>query len=167
MADVDISTPVETVAVSEQISELFDFIFASVYQGVTLAENIGKYMGLDVSVVQTATATESVTTPVMALKLYRGHSAVTVSLITKDWKFIDTYRKYSQSGIPLKGLVLIGGSGGSDVFVIKDENDSGAYLYKGTVATVTTVIFPGSSCKPLIDFSECTLTAGHMVTFLW
>lgn len=147
MADIDISTTLDNVSVAETGTHIAVCHTIAPFDGVTVAE--------------------SVTTPVMALKLYRGTQSVTVSLITMDWSFIVAYKKYAQTGIPLKGIVLIPGSGAPDTFCIKDTADDGSYLYKQAVSVATTVIYPGSLCKPFIDFSECTLSAGHLITFIW
>ena len=147
MADINISTPVDTVAAAETGTHIAVCHTVAPYDGVTVAE--------------------SVTTPVMALKLYRGTQSITVSLITMDWALITAYKKFTQNGVPLKGLVLIPGSGGPDTFCVKDGADDGAYLYKGAVSVATTIIYPGNLCKPYIDFSECTLSTGHLITFIW
>lgn len=147
MADIDISTPVDTVAAAETGTHIAICHTVAPYDGVTVAE--------------------SVTTPVMALKLYRGTQSVTVSLITMDWVFTETFRQYRNNGVPLKGIILIPGSGGPDTFCIKDGGDTGAYLYLAAVSAATVIVYPGSFCKPYIDYSECTLSAGHLVTFVW
>jgi hypothetical protein len=153
--------------VEEYTSKLFELVLLSVSDAAAVAENITRNLHFPISVVQAVTVSESVTTPVMALKLSRGTSSMTVTLITQDWAFVTAQKQFAITGVPLKALVLIPGSGAADVFVIKDTSDAGAILYKGTVNAGTVVVYPGSYCKPYIDFSECTFTAGHSVTFIW
>lgn len=103
----------------------------------------------------------------MATSVLRGDKSITVKTIDADWTFTTVLTKFANLGVPLKGMVLIPGSGGPDTFVVKDGSDTGAYLYKSAVSTTTVLVFPGSLCRPVIDFSECTLSVGHMITFLW
>lgn len=113
------------------------------------------------------TVAEVVSTPTFALKLYRGMNSVTVTLITVDWDFVALYRKFAGLGVALKGIILIPGSGAPDTFSIKDGDENGSYLYSGALTVPTVLVYPGSLCRPYIDYSECTLTAGHKVTFVW
>jgi hypothetical protein len=139
----------------------------SVYDSVSIAETSTHIATVNCinAPYDGVTLTESVTTPTFALKLYKGTNSVTVSLITMDWSLVETLRQYRSSGIPLKGIIFI--PGGTDTFSIKDLSDSGAYLYKGALAATTVLVYPGSYCKPYIDFSECSLNSGHMITFVW
>ena len=145
-----------------------DLSISAVYDSSSVAETgtniatvncIGPFDGVSVA--------ESITTPTFALKLYRGTNSVTVSLITMDWSFIEVYRNFKLTGIPLKGIIFMPGSGAPDTFVIKDGDENGSYLYAGALSANTVVVYPGSMCRPFIDFSECTLTTGHKVTFVW
>lgn len=123
-------------------------------------------MSVNPSINDAISVADVVTTPVFTLKLYRGTNAVTVTAITEDWDFVVAYKQFANLGIKLKGLILMPGTG-TDVFVIKDGN--GAYLYNASHATTvcTVVVYPGTYVKPYIDFSECTLSTGHAITFLW
>lgn len=122
-------------------------------------------MSVNPSINDGITVAEAVTTPTFTLKLYRGVTSVTVSAITEDWDFIQTYRQFSASGIPLKGIILMPGT--TDTFSIKDGGESGAYLYYGALAAAAVLVYPGTHVKPFIDFSECTLNTGHKITFVW
>lgn len=149
MADVDVGTIIDSTSAAENVSV-----------AVSTAS-------LNPSVNDATSVAESVTTPTFALKLYRGTNSVTVSLITMDWSLVEAYRQFRNTGVPLKGIILIPGSGAPDTFVIMDGSDSGAYLYSAAVSATTVVVYPGSYCKPYIDFSACTLSAGHKITFVW
>jgi len=148
MADVDISGAVETVSVAENVSAPHST------------------MSVNPSIVDAITVAEAVTLS-FTLKLYRGTNAVTVTALNQDWSFVETYRHFSSRGINLKGIILIPGSGGPDTFSIKDIDENGAYLYYGAVSAATVLVYPGSFFKPMIDYSECTLSTGHKVTFVW
>lgn len=166
MADVDVSTR-DYATVEESISRRFELILVSAYEAASLAESTVRDMHFPVSVVQAVTLTESVTTPTNTMKLYRGTQSISVSAVTEDWSFVTAYKSFAGVGIPLKGIILIPGSGAPDTFVIKDGSDSGAYLYKGALTAAAVLVYPGNNCKPYIDFSECTLTTGHVITFVW
>lgn len=167
MADIDIAGAVDSVAISENISQLYELLEASIYDACSLAESIGKFLTIEaLSVVDTVTATENVSTPVRNLELYRSSKAISIGMLLADWDMSGNVT-VPNIGVKLKGMVLKGGSGGSDVMVIKDGSGTGPYLYNATVATTVVLVYPGTLCKPYIDYSECTLTAGHMFTFLW
>ena len=142
-------------------------------EAITVAEDINtapaiSTMSVNPSINDGISVADEVTTPTFTLKLYRGTNSVTVTAITEDWDFVKVYKQFSNQGIMLKGIILMPGSG-TDVFVIKDGGEAGAYLYNASHATTvcTVVVYPGTAVKPFIDFSLCTLTAGHAITFLW
>jgi hypothetical protein len=112
-----------------------------------------------------AVAGAEVTTPRITMML-RGVNTATVGFVDADWELIDYYPKFVDKGIPLKGIVLIPGSGGANIFVIRDGED-GAYIYNQSITAISVVNYQGALVKPFIDFSECTLRAGHLVTFVW
>jgi hypothetical protein len=147
MADVDVSGAVETVGVAESVGRMADFN-PSVYQAV-------------------GAIAEAVTIGAPNTQMWRGMNTATVGCLIADYELITHYSKYSQKGFPLKGIILIPGSGGPDTFVIKDGHDAGPYLYKAAVSVATVLVYPGTLCFPYIDYSECTLTTGHLVTFVW
>ena len=152
MADVDVTATPEAITVTD----------------VPTAPAIST-MSVNPSIVDAVGVADVVSTaPAFTLKLYRGTNSVTVSAITEDWEFVETYKQFRNLGIKLKGIILVPGSG-TDVFVIKDGGESGALLYNAAHATTvcTVVVYPGTYVKPFIDFSLCTLTAGHSITFLW
>ena len=171
MADVDISAVVETVTVAETVTiPRFD-VKPDINDGITVADVVStapaiSTMSVNPSIVDAITVAEAVTIG-FTLKLYRGTTAVTVENTSEDWSLVATYKQFMSRGVPLKGIILIPGSGGPDTFVIKDIDSSGAYLYSGAVSAATVLVYPGTFCRPMIDFSECTLSTGNKVTFVW
>lgn len=170
MADVDVSGAVETATVADVVSTAPAIstmsLDPSVNDGVTLADAPVVAWSMNPSVNDGITVEEAVTIG-FTLKLYRGTNSVTVTVLNQDWKMVETYKQFSGKGIPLKGIILVPGSGGPDTFVIKDTADDGSYLYAGALSATTVIVYPGSFCKPMIDYSECTLTTGHKITFVW
>ena len=150
MADVDISAAVETVTVAEALT----------------TTGMISTMSVNPSIVDAITVAENVALS-FTLKLYRGTNAVTITGVNQDWSLVGTYKQFASKGVPLKGLVLAPGSGGPDTFVIKDIDESGAYLYAGALSATAVIVYPGTFCRPMIDFSECTLSTGHKITFVW
>ena len=147
MADVNIAGAVEAVGVAENVS-------------------VPAFL-LEVSKVEAITTADTLSEPSFAMKLYRGMSSITLSLITMDWSLVETLRKFASSGVKLKGMIFVPGSGAPDTFSVKDGADDGAYIYLGAVSATTVVVYPDSFCRPYVDYSECTLTAGHSITFVW
>ena len=145
-----------------------DVDIADAVEAVTLAENVGT-PGILVApvVVDAATITDVPTAPNRYFEFFRSPNAITVGLIDRDWYISDQYLKFRNAGMLLKGIILIPGSGGPDTFSIKDGSESGPYLYKAAVSAATVLVYPGTVCRPFIDYSECTLSAGHSVTFVW
>lgn len=167
MADIDIADPVDAITITESVSKLYEELFASIYDTAALVESISHEMHrAALSVVDAVSVAEDVATPVRNLELFRSAKAISIGMLLGDWNMSGNV-SVPNRGISLKGMVLKGGSGGSDVMVIKDGSDTGPYLYNATVATSVVLVYPGTLCKPYIDYSECTLTAGHMFTFLW
>ena len=140
----------------------------SVVQTVTMAESVGRMQEIYASAVQAVgVIAEAVTIGAFNTQAWRGMNSITVGGLIADYELLTHYSKYSQKGFPLKGMILIPGSGGPDTFVIKDGHDAGPYLYKAAVSAATVLVYPGTLCFPYIDYSECTLTTGHLVTFVW
>jgi hypothetical protein len=150
MADVDVGTIADGVTVAD----------------VPTAPAIST-MSVNPSIVDAITVADVVSTvPSFTIKLYRGTNAVTVASVDQDWYLVRTYKQFASGGVKLKGIILIPGVGAS-TFSIKDIDEDGAYLYYGAVSAATVIVYPGSSFKPMIDFSECSLSAGNKVTFVW
>ena len=97
-----------------------------------------------------------------------GFKSISVLTIDADWALVDTVSKFSCSGVLLKGITLVPGAGGANVFAIKDADENGAYLYLSSLTATAVIVYPyGIVCRPFIDYSECTLRSGHIVTFMW
>ena len=148
-----------------------DINIAGAIENVGAAEVIGKYMefgpgGINVVDATGATA-EAVTIGAFNTQMWRGANTATIGSLIADYQLITHYPKYRQTGFPLKGLILIPGSGAPDTFVIKDGSDAGPYLYKAALTAATVLVYPGTFCMPYVDYSECTFTAGYLITFVW
>lgn len=68
---------------------------------------------------------------------------------------------------PLESIQFIPGAG-SDKLVVKEGSASGAVIFQGTAPAVLDggffiKYFNGALHQPYIDFSDCTLSSGHMV----
>ena len=132
------------------------------------AEVLGRMIDFNVVATQALGAmAEALTVGAPNTQMWRGANTATVGCLTVDYQLITHYPKFSPAGFPLKGIILIPGSGAPDTFVIKDVKDTGPYLYKAALTAATVLVYPGTLCFPYIDFSECTLTAGHLITFVW
>jgi hypothetical protein len=121
---------------------------------------------LDIAGATDAVAAADATTTTRITMMLRGVNTATVGYIDADWELIDYYPKFVDKGIPLKGIVFIPGAGGANVFVVRD-GENGAYIYNQSITAISVVNYPETFVKPFIDFSECTLRAGHLVTFVW
>jgi hypothetical protein len=148
MADVDISGVTDSVGAAEVVSRMMDLNAKSIAASA-------------------AAVAEALTVGAYNTQMWRGAQTATVGGLVVDYQLILHYPKFAQTGFPLKGLILIPGSGAPDTFVIKDGSDAGPYLYKAALSAATVLVYPGTFCKPYIDFSECTLTTGHLITFVW
>lgn len=148
MGDIDISGPVEAV---------------------TMAESIGKYINVSTGLITEAITVADVVSsvPVRYFEFFRTSNALTVGYVDRDWDVTEQYGKFKINGMNLKGLILMPGASAPDTFSIKDGSDSGPYLYYGAVSAASVLVYPGTICRPYIDYSECTLSAGHKITFVW
>ena len=140
--------------------------FITVVTGVATVESLEIERGVwHLSVHDSVSLAENVGTPTFNLTLFRGMNSVTVTQLNQDWHLIDTFRRYRQTGIQLKCLLLV--PGGTDTFVIRDGSSKGAILYNAQLTATTLVTYPGITCRPMISYAECTLNTNHSVTFIW
>ena len=101
------------------------------------------------------------------MKTVMGFCSAMVTLVNADWLMSDRIKSMANRGIPLLGIILIPGSGAPDTFSIKDGSEDGPYLYYGAVSAATSFLLGGSYVNPFIDYSECSLSAGHSISFSW
>jgi len=144
-----------------------DIDIAGAVDGVTMAEVVSRYMGIATSVYDSSSIAEDVTAPVRYFEMFRDANICTIGYVDRDWVFTDNYARYKDKGVNLKGLILMPGSGAPDTFMIKHGADTGPIIYYGAVSVATVLVYPGTVCKPMIDYSLCTLSAGHKITFVW
>jgi hypothetical protein len=167
MADVDVSGVEDSVAASEVLARHLSIELAAISDAVAadVATGSPKFLlGVHISVAETMGAMGEVVTIDDRVKFVRGTNTAMVEEVDSDWALIDKYPKYI-NGFPLKGIVFMPGSGDS-TFVVRD-GENGPYLYNGAVTASVLVIYPGALCKPFIDYSECTLSTGNTVNFIW
>ena len=149
MGDIDIAGPVEAVTMAESVNTPYILVSTgAIYDGATVSDVVS-------------------TVPVRYFEFFRSDKAVTIGYVDRDWDITEQYPKFRTSPVNLKGIILIPGSGAPDTFSIKDGSDSGPYLYYGALSAASVLVYPGTQCRPYIDFSECSLSAGHKITFVW
>ena len=166
--EVDLNPNIaETIVSAELIGMLID-LNPEIAETITLTESLGKSVGRELSVYDGISLDESVTLA-FAVSLYRGMRSVTIKDISIDWALTATYKKFSNVGISLQAIVISpGNDAGGDTFSIKDSGEDGAYLFYGSGIKATQVLnYGGAMCKPFIDYSECTFSTGHSITFIW
>jgi hypothetical protein len=88
---------------------------------------------------------------------------VEITAIDADWLWSTTFPNDQQ--IKVVSIEFFGGSA-NDIIVIKDGSDTGAILMKRKIPDTdysSTKYFMGARLRPVIDFSDCTLSSGHKV----
>lgn len=81
---------------------------------------------------------------------------------------IDT--DYTSGERPLHSIQFNPGSTGTDVFVAKADSDAGPTIMKVTADAANDEAckyFGGNPVNVVIDYSACTLSAGHSVTIVF
>jgi hypothetical protein len=119
------------------------------------------------TIVDAVSVDEDVSTPGLAMKTVMGYCSAMVTLINTDWLMSERIKSIRGRGVPLLGLILVPGSGAPDTFSIKDGGEDRPYLYYGAISAVTSFVLGGAYVNPFIDYSECTLSAGHSISFSW
>ena len=91
-----------------------------------------------------------------------------VSAIAADVNSWEIFRHKTPSIVKVKRIEFIVGNA-NDVLVVKQTNESGAIICKlGSSAAAESdrcYFYGGQYMEPFIDFSDCTLNAGHKVIF--
>ncbi len=95
---------------------------------------------------------------------------LTITSIAEDWVYSTSKPPHWPDRPRLSSICFIPGAT-SDKLIVKEENESGPEVIWVTAETVNSQkikYFHGGVCIPFIDFSECILSAGHMVMIqLW
>jgi hypothetical protein len=168
MADVDVSGVEDAVAASEVLARHLSLELSAISDAVAadVATGSPKFLvHFHISVAETLGALGEVVTMDHGVRLVRGEYTAMIEEPASDWALLDKYPKY-RNGFPLKGIIFMPGSGGPDTFVIRD-GENGPYLYNAAVAANTLVVYSGALCKPFIDYSECSLSSGNIINFIW
>ena len=92
----------------------------------------------------------------MAATETRLHDTIMLTAIDADWTASDYYNVYSITFIP---------GAANDVMVVKEATDAGVIIFYALSADADhrTIYYNGARFKPMVDFSDCTLNAGHEV----
>jgi len=95
--------------------------------------------------------------------------ALEISAIAADWNYVTDRPSHWPVNPRLMSIEFH--PGGSDVMAITEGDDQGLLrFYANCQDSYDSRIkyFHGNRCRPYIDFSECSLTAGHKVIIeLW
>lgn len=91
--------------------------------------------------------------------------SVTVTSIDGDWLWsADLTEAAYNKGLRLESMVFVAGDAGDKIHV-KETNASGSDIFPPVEALGASypILVPlnGKTVKPFIDYSECTLSAGH------
>ena len=96
---------------------------------------------------------------------------VTLSSIAADWTWSGNCRMYGGGRGTRLNYILWSPGSADDVLVIKEQSPSGPQMFYGWAVDRTDqhiIYYHGSRKRPVIDYSECTLSTGSLVIFeLW
>jgi len=99
-----------------------------------------------------------------------GGYFIKLSAIDSDWTWTETMTStVYKNGIPVWAIIFQPGAA-NDVLVIEDGSDAGPYIFPPVLAADTTngkiLYLNGMMCKPVLDFSDSTISAGGTVTII-
>lgn len=87
-------------------------------------------------------------------------NVVTVTAMDSDYD-AGSYRQ-------LQSIQFNPGSDGSDVLIVRDGSATGSIIFKSTDTSNASIeYYDGLRLQPYIDYSECTLTTGHLVKIIY
>jgi hypothetical protein len=93
---------------------------------------------------------------------------VSITAIDADWAWTDTFGSTSD-GIYIEWIAFKPGAA-SDAMSISDGLATGPEIFpsvpRDSVNSGQIIYYNGRKMRPVIDYSDCTLTAGHSVTIL-
>jgi hypothetical protein len=93
---------------------------------------------------------------------------VSITAIDADWAWSDTFGSTSD-GIYIEWIAFKPGAA-SDAMSISDGLATGPEIFpsvpRDSVNSGQIIYYNGRKMRPVIDYSDCTLTAGHSVTIL-
>ena len=89
---------------------------------------------------------------------------ISVTGIAADWDWKTSATGYTDSDhLRVKRIIFKPGNA-DDVISIKEKTDAGAYIAYGKADSGDPLVFEvNDQCRPVVDFSECTLNTGHAV----
>ena len=102
----------------------------------------------------------------MANTVTRNGPIIALSAMDSDWDWLDTLTGTSYaSGVNLMSIQFQPGAA-DDILIVRNASLTGAPIVAWKCADeydYKVYYCHGTKYKPYIDFSECTLTAGHQV----
>lgn len=102
----------------------------------------------------------------MAATVVRNGPIVTITAIDADWVWTTTFPRHTQ-GIKVDFIAFKPGATALDKMSIKMDSATGPELFPSIPSVSQSygqiVYYHGATLRPVIDFSDCTLTAGHEV----
>jgi len=99
----------------------------------------------------------------MAATVTKTNRTLNLTAIDADWLWSTTFP--NDAAIRIQSIEFIGGAA-NDVMVIKEGSDSGAVMFSRKVPDTDyrqIKYFWGQLLRPVVDYSDCTLNAGHRV----
>jgi len=94
------------------------------------------------------------------------YTSFTVEAIDADWTWTDDFSQDTfAKGMPLWAVIFQPGASG-DVLSLKNGSAAANEIFPDNVLIDTAPqvqYYGGNIMKPFIDFSECTLSAGHRI----
>jgi len=103
----------------------------------------------------------------MAATVNKVGRTIELTVIDADWVWSDSVPDKGIGGIPIATISFTPGAA-NDVMIIKEASATGPSMFEATCLTAEPRVLDyfGVKHKPFLDFSECTLTAGHKVIIL-
>ena len=102
-----------------------------------------------------------------AATVTRTGRIVEITAIDADWLWSTTFTGAAEvsGGIKVVSIEFLGGAA-NDIIVINDQTDAGAVMMKRKTPDTdysTIKYFFGARIRPVINFSDCTLSSGHKI----
>ncbi len=95
---------------------------------------------------------------------------ISITGIDADWVWTDEYVSGSRAESLKVQWIYFSPGATDDVLAIEHINASGSRIFPNTAAadaySPIAIPYYGAKLKPYIDFSDCTLSAGHQVLIL-
>jgi len=99
----------------------------------------------------------------MATTVTKSNGFIELTAIDADWSWDDLFSGSYDNGIKV-GSIQFNPGEASDRMVIKEGSDAGPAIFDALCPdTEEKNLYIGTICRPVVDFSACTLSAGHKV----